>query len=304
MRAGLAAAVVAMLLADRALADAPGAKTEKDELLWMLGGSSQAVARFESADKSAKVDVLHRSSAQSVIWGMSLKAGVDNDLGDLFSGGSLAPKAEFTARTGWVNLTTDRADTTTGDVDWFVIRLTAAAQKVVLFDRKAAFDKQIKKRVFAAPGLEMRYAYFFGAKQLIVSPFARIQRETNLDKLDEVEITTERASTDSVSGATRKAQSKTTAHVGDYAEHTVAPLGIEIFHKLPAELLGTSVAIIAKPTWHARSEYEASGGLFLLKKGEPANGTVGLAVAFTDIGHGRLKDQFSVGAVLNLKVGP
>jgi hypothetical protein len=290
-----------ILITAPAAAAPPDTKTEKDEMLWLLGGGLRSAVRFETADKSAKLEILHRSSKTKPVWGLSLKAGVENDLGLLFSGGTVAPKAEATARAGWVNLAT-RSDDSSGAVDWFIVRLSGTGQKIVLYDASAPFAKQIDKRVFGAPGIEIRYGSFLGEQQLLLSIFGRVERDNNFATLGEVEVTTERS--DTSSGVTRKAQSKVTARTGTYLERTAAPMGFELFHKLPTELLGVSLSVVVKSMRHERPEYHASGGLFLLKKGRPAQSVAGVTVAFDDLGRGPLEDQFSVGLVLNVGVGP
>lgn len=282
-------------------------KTETDKSVDTVD-FNLGLVQFTTAEKKITFSQYqyHVNSSSDVFFGISGSAAIKNSLGSLFESSNVAPEGEISLRGGislhqstekWDKLLAgknkaeiqeilDNQIKPANDV-WLVANASLKGSKFKLYNNDTTFEKQVTDQRFTGVEVDLGINYWNARLvdfTVLAGATIGYQKKNNFDDLKEESFEETRISSDSVSGASRKASEKLTVYKGTYAEHEVFPLKVDLY-LVPHKLDNVALSVFSRTDFSlkVKPKTKMGTGIYFLKDQNAFNPVAGLVFEYSDI---------------------
>jgi hypothetical protein len=286
----------------------PTDKNEPDKSV-EEAGFNLGIIQFTTAEKKLSFSQYqYRVGEESdFFFGVTGSAAIKNSLGSLFESSNVAPEGELSLRSGFslYQSTEKWDDKLDGKRDkeeiqeildnrtkpardiWLVANASLKGSKFKLYNNDTTFENQVTDQRFTGIEVDLGVNYWEARLvELTVLAGATIgyEKKNNFDDLTEESFEENRTSSDSVSGANRKASEKLTVYKGKYTESEVFPLKIDLYF-VPHKLDNVAVSVFSRTDFSlkVKPKTKMGTGIYFLKDQNAFNPVAGLVFEYSDI---------------------
>lgn len=245
-------------------------------------------AKVNVSDASVRVGYLFDLSNRSTYYGFEVSGKLAGDFASIFHSNQPAPGARFRASIGrrWIFSEKPSGDPTKGRLtdDWLTFQVGYARSRFKVLSEDSNFANQIRTQNFDGYSMTVAYNALFKNTRgpLLFGTSLGVERKSNIDDLDEVEVVDE-VFADSSGTTRRSVVSRQQAFRGTYKETTAIPVYTDLvwFPRQFESRIGINF-FTRSNIGQVTKRFEPGVGLFFTLPGAPTRVIGGISVSVRD----------------------